>query len=604
MADSLRDTLGKFARLLPFIRGERGRLAGILLLSALLAGLAALVPWPLKVAVDVALGDAAAPAWIPAGIVSSPTGLIAGCALATAAILVLTVAVGNALTWLWAAAGHRMLYALAGALFERLQRMSLLFHVRQSTGDLLTRVTGDSWCVYQTTAALLVSPLRELLTIVAIGYAALSIDPLLTLAVCVLSPLLAYSVYRFGRPIRQRAKTQREAEAAFAGFAQQTLANVPIIQVFSLAGRNARLFDDIAHRLTGAAQSLALTQHTFDLVNASALGVGVSAVLLLGGLKVAGGTLTVGSLLVFMAYVETLKMAFQTLLTSYGQLRAIEASVDRVNAILDQSPDVVDRPHAAPLRLVGRGGARIDFDQVSFSYDGLRPAVQALSLSIAAGEMVALVGETGAGKSTIAGLVPRFFDPDEGMLRIDGQDLREVTLHSLRGKMALVLQDPFLLPVSIADNIAFGRVDATQDQIRAAALAANAHGFIEALPSGYDTVIGERGATLSGGQRQRLAIARALVRDAPILILDEPTSALDPETEAAILDALDRLMTGRTTIVIAHRLSTVARADRIAVIEKGRIVELGSRDELLARRGRYWTFETLQGPSKLLGVPA
>ncbi len=588
--------LGKIRRVLPYILNERKSLLVILLVSAVTSGLTILAPWPLKLLVDVALADAPAEEWLSAlGLAdASDRAIVLLCGAATIGIIISTTLMGSALNWLWAAAGHRMLYALAGDMFSQVQRMSLLYHVRQSAGDLLSRITGDSWCVYSLSARLLVSPTQQILTILGVGAAALAMSPSLTLLIFVLAPAIVLSVTYFGDPIRQRAHGQREAEAALASFSHQTLSNIPLVQVFGLAGRNARIFDILGQRLVDSSQRLVVARDGFIMLNATALAAGSALVLFFGALQVIKGQLSVGSLLVFMAYVQSLRGAVGSLLASFGQLREIEASLDRVIAVLDHQPDVRDKRGAPALHLRHPQGAQIAFENVSFGYSSDRLALRGIDLEIAPQETFAVVGPTGAGKSTLAGLIPRFFDPQEGTVRIDGQRLPDVALGSLRSKISIVLQEPFLLPLTIAENIAFGRPDATGDKVLAAARAANADEFIRKLPQGYDTVLGERGVTLSGGQRQRISIARALTRDAPIVILDEPTSAIDTETEALILEALSRLLAGRTTLIIAHRMSTIEQADRVGFLEDGALVELGTRAELLALNGRFGRFAQLQ----------
>jgi ATP-binding cassette subfamily B protein/subfamily B ATP-binding cassette protein MsbA len=307
------------------------------------------------------------------------------------------------------------------------------------------------------------------------------------------------------------------------------------------------------------------------------------------------GAITVGSLLVFVAYMRTLQHAAEDLLETYAAMREATASVDRVFEVMDADDAVHDAPDATPLVPSGAGrGVRVELEGVTFGYEPGRPVVEEVSLEAAPGETVALVGRTGAGKSTLVSLIPRFYDPWEGRVLLDGVDVRTVQLSSLRSQVAIVLQEPFLLPLSVADNIAYGRPEASREEVVAAAEAANADEFIRQLPEGYDTVVGERGALLSGGERQRLAIARALLKDAPVLILDEPTAALDAQTETALVTALERLMENRTTFIIAHRLSTIRGADRIVVLEAGRVIETGTHQQLLGRSGLYRRLHQLQ----------
>jgi ATP-binding cassette subfamily B protein len=322
-------------------------------------------------------------------------------------------------------------------------------------------------------------------------------------------------------------------------------------------------------------------------VNA-ATAVGTAAMMLLGGFQVLQGSLSVGGLLVFLAYMASLYSPLETLAYLSSGFAAAAAKARRVLEILDTEEGVRDRPGARVLPPCPAGErGHVQLRGVTFGYEPGVALLKEINLEARPGETVALVGPTGAGKSTLVSLIPRFFDPWEGQVLLDGIDIRDIQLTSLRAQVALVLQEPFLLPLSIAENIAYGRPGASHDQIVAAAVAAHADPFIRQLPQGYDTVIGERGATLSGGERQRLAIARAFLKDAPILILDEPTSALDAQTEAHVMAALARLMQGRTTFIIAHRLSTIRRASRIAVLEAGRIVEQGTHQDLLASGGLY-----------------
>jgi ATP-binding cassette, subfamily B, bacterial len=354
--------------------------------------------------------------------------------------------------------------------------------------------------------------------------------------------------------------------------------------------------------MTGLTLRAALASADADLRFKIAMGIatslGTAAVLWFGAHEVLVGQLTVGTLLVFLAYLASFYTPLNAIMYSSSVAQAAVGSARRVMEVLEAEEEVEQRAGAVVLGRV-RGG--VELEGVTFGYEPGRAVLREVSLGVEPGRKLALVGATGAGKSTLVGLVPRFFDPWQGRVRIDGVDVREVTLASLRQQIALVLQEPFLFPISIAENIAYGRPQATRQQVEAVARAANADEFISRLPEGFDTVIGERGATLSGGERQRIAIARALLKDAPILILDEPTSALDAGTEGLVLQALERLMEGRTTLIIAHRFSTIRGADHIVVLEQGRVSESGTHETLVTRHGSYWNLHRLQVPEPRAG---
>ncbi|WP_287297565.1 ABC transporter ATP-binding protein [Moorena sp. SIO2C4] len=368
---------------------------------------------------------------------------------------------------------------------------------------------------------------------------------------------------------------------------------MPVVQAFGTENRNRKQFQYLATDAVAQSQRGTLLKSTYGFANGSITTVGTAIVFYAGGQQVLLGTITVGSFLVFLAYLQSLQKAFRSLLTTYGSLKSVEASIDRVLEVLDAKEEVQDAPGAQPLPPGGSKGW-VRLEKVSFGYQLGDPVLKDITLEAQPGETIALVGLTGAGKSTLVSLIPRFFDPWQGRVLLDGVDVRQLQLTSLRSQIGLVLQEPFLLPLTVADNIAYGRPGASYEEIVTVAKAANADEFIKRLPQGYDTVIGERGATLSGGQRQRIAIARALLKDAPVLILDEPTSALDGQTEALLLSAIERLMAGRTTFIIAHRLSTIRQANRIAVLDGGQVVEMGTHQKLLAVGGLYQRLHTLQ----------
>jgi ATP-binding cassette, subfamily B, bacterial len=587
-----RGTVSRLARVTAYARGEWPVLAGIVALTLAYSAIAPLAPWPFKLLVDYGLGGAAAPEFLaqffdrlglPAGV-----GFILLAAAASVVLFAVTACLDAALTLAWSAAGQRMVYSLATDLFVQLQRLSLVFHARRSVGDSLSRVTGDAWSVYTIVEGVLVSPAKNLMVIATIGAIAWQLDASLTLVMLGVAPALVLSATYFGNYLKALSGANRAAIARLTGFVHQCLGAIPVVQVFGAQRRNEQAFAGMSNDAVRASRGMAVFNNIYGIVNGTATTIGIALIVYLGGQRVLAQQMSVGTLLVFVAYVRMLEEAARSLLSTYGNVRSAEASVERVLEVLDSAEAIREAPGARPLPPRGaRGAGHIAFERVSFGYEAGAPVLTELTLEVPAGTSLALVGSTGAGKTTLASLIPRFFDVHAGRVTIDGVDVRHLQLASLRGEVALVLQEAFILPLTVAENIAYGKSDATREDIVAAAVAANAHDFIVRLPQGYDTTIGEHGATLSGGEQQRISIARALLKDARVLILDEPTSALDSASEQAVMDALKRLMAERTTLIIAHRLSTARVADRIAVIEDGRIAEAGSHDELTARGGRY-----------------
>jgi len=590
---------GKYWRLLRYALQQWHVLVAVAVLTVLSSALLALQPWPMKVLVDSGFGEAPLPAaWRSAidylGLPVSGAVVVLSVALAQLALFALNSAVEAALTVGWTVAGQRMVFKLTVDLFHRLQRLSLLFHSRRPVGDSLSRLSEDTWSIYTLTAKVLISPAQQMLVLAMVGTIAYRLDRELSLVAIGMAPFLGASSFYFGRQMKRRAKHTRQAQSRLTSFIQQTMSSIPVIQSFGSEARNRRHFQVLADDVTWWAQRGTLFSSSFGMANGLITTTGMAIIMFAGANRVFAGQLSLGSLLVFLAYIKSLQQASESLWQIYGSLKPVEAGIDRVLEILDTPETVADQPHAKPLLNTNTGAIHVRLEQVAFGFEPGRPVLRDVNLEAHPGEMVALVGVTGAGKSTLVSLVPRFFDPWSGCVRFNGEDLRELRLADVRARVAVVLQEPFLLRLSVADNIAYGRPGASRAQIIASAEAANADEFIRQLPHGYDTEIGERGATLSGGQRQRISIARALLKDAPVLILDEPTSALDAATEAVLLDALNRLMAGRSVFVIAHRLSTVRRADRIAVLEHGAIVETGTHDQLLAARGVYHGFHALQ----------
>jgi len=486
--------------------------------------------------------------------------------------------------WQVGAIGQHVLASLRARLFDRFQRLPLGFYDRRPVGDLMSRVINDVDTLNQLLSQGLVQLLGSLFSLIGILIAMLALDLPLALVSFLIIPIMLLVTSAFARRARKAFRTTRETVGDVTAELQEEITGVREAQAFNRTEENiARFRKRNAANRTANVQAVAITSAfspTIDVLStlATALVIGF------GGYLVFHGSLTVGVLAAFLIYVQQFFRPVQLASQVYTQLQAALAGSERIYAILDEESEAADPPGTPVL---GHVAGAIAFENVTFAYNPDQPVLHDVSFQIAAGQTVALVGQTGAGKTTIANLIPRFYDVTRGAVLVDGQDVRAVTRASLRRQIAIVLQEPFLFSGTIAENIRYGNLSATREQIEDAARAVDAHGFIAALPDGYETVLGAGGGTLSQGQRQLLAFARAILAEPRILILDEATSNIDTRTEATIQRALGTLLAGRTSIVIAHRLSTIRSADLILVVEGGEIVERGTHDELLRQNGRY-----------------
>jgi subfamily B ATP-binding cassette protein MsbA len=478
----------------------------------------------------------------------------------------------------------RVIKDLQSAMFTHLTQADLTRLSRDTTGSLISRFVNDMALIREALSRTLTNLIRDVLTVAALIVAMFYLDWVLSAVVLFVYPIAAIPIVKIGRRLRRTSADTQAHVGDMAALLNESLAGARMVKTYRLEDYERKRAGNTFERLYALMMRMVMTRSRIDPVLEVLGGLAVAGVLAFGGYRVATGVGTVGD---FTGFVSALLVAAGPV-RAIGTLNAVAqeglAAVQRAFALIDERPFIVDRPNAVPLR-VARG--RIAFHEVSFAYEAGAVALERVSLTVEPGMTAALVGPSGAGKSTIINLIPRLYDVREGVIVIDDQDIRGLTLASLRGAIALVSQDVVLFNDSVRANIALGKLEASMTEIEAAARAAAAHEFILSLPQGYDTLVGEGGAKLSGGQRQRIAIARAMLKDAPILLLDEATSSLDSESERHVQAALAALKRGRTTLVIAHRLSTVLDADRIFVLDKGRLVEEGPHGELLRRSGLY-----------------
>jgi ATP-binding cassette subfamily B protein/subfamily B ATP-binding cassette protein MsbA len=480
--------------------------------------------------------------------------------------------------------GLQALLKLRTDLYAYLQSLSLKYHDARRSADSSFRVAYDSQAIQTIYNKGFTNIFGSVITLVGTFLIMLQLDWQLTLLSLGIVPLIVGAIYFFAHRIRTESTNIQEQESAVLAQAQEGLSAVRMVAAFGREDFEVSQFHQRAQQSMQANLKLTLTNVKSALVISTLMVIGTAAMYYLGTLHVLSGTLTLGSLLVFSAYLLMLYQPLEALTYTAWAMEGATAGAKRCFEVLDREDDVRDSPGAVAIT---ETQAAISFEQVKFGYDEQHPVLDGINLRISPNQIVALVGGTGAGKSTLLSLVPRFYDPSAGVVALDGRDVRQITKKSLRGQIAIVLQDTLLFSTTIKENIAYGRPEATDAEIREAARRAQADDFISRLPNGYDSPVGERGGHLSVGQRQRIGIARAFLKDAPILLLDEPTSALDPTTEAAIMETIKELMHGRTTLIVTHRLATIHNVDQIVVLEHGRIVESGRGPELVAQGGAY-----------------
>ncbi len=561
-----------YLRVLRQVRPYWPAISLVALLNLLSTPLALLAPLPLKIAVDNVIDQRPAPGWLtwltPGSLEQSPRGLLIVAVALLVTVSLLSYINGLAIWLLQTYTGERLVLAFRSTLFRHVQRLSLRYHDDRGPSDSTYRIQYDAPSLQWISIDGVIPFVTAAITLVAIFAVIAAIDWQLALVAMLVAPVLMILTRAAGKKLRSQWDEVRQLESSAMGVVQETLSALRVVKAFGQEDRQQDRFVGQAQRGVTGQLRVASIKGGFDLATGATLAIGTAAVLYLGVRHRLDGQISTGDLLIVMAYLTQLYGPLQVISKKITDLQASLASAARAFSLIDEVPEVTEKPHALAMPRVA---GRVRFDDVSFAYRQEHPVLSGVTIDIPAGTRVGIVGRTGAGKTTLVSLLMRFFDPTGGRVLLDDYDLREVKLADLRGQYSIVLQEPVLFAQSIAENIAYARPGASRSEIIAAAQAANAHDFILQQAQGYDTQVGERGMRLSGGERQRISLARAFLKDAPVLILDEPTSSVDVETEATIMDSMDELMRGRTVFIIAHRLATLDRCALILRVQEGNV---------------------------------
>jgi len=562
-----------YRRLLLLARPYWLHIAGFFLLSILATPIALLGPLPLKIVIDSAIGDHPLPGFLgwllPDMIVDSKTAVLVFASIFAVLLVLLQQLQNLSSSLLRSYTGERLVLGFRALLFRHVQRLSLAFHDKQGTADSIYRINWDTNAIKYIAIDGVIPFVTSCVTFVAMLYVTMRLNRELVVVALTVSPFLFLAARAYRRGLRAQSREVKILESSALSVVQEVLTVLRVVKSFAQENREQDRFVRRSREGMRARLRMALTEGRLSLLTGLTTALGSAAVLFIGARNVQAGSLTVGELLIVISYISQLYSPLKTLSRKVTSMQSHLASAERAFALLDQQPEVVERPDARPIT---RARGNVEFRDVYFTYDGEHEVLHNISFNIPAGARVGIAGRTGSGKTTLMSLLARFYDPTSGQISLDRADLRNYRIADLRNQFAIVLQEPVLFSTSIAENIAYARPSASEEEIVEAAKAANVHEFIMGLPGGYDTLVGERGMRLSGGERQRIALARAFLKDAPILILDEPTSSVDMKTETTIIEAMERLMHGRTTFMIAHRLTTLKTCDLLLVIEGGRLV--------------------------------